>query len=113
MGGGKRFARALCAGVPAASLRHLCSEVGIHRGPQKHELRAFQVGSCSSPCDASYPGFLADPFCDHSPPVLTPTHRKDDERMQSKDRTEQEDSLGRGEDAWDAARILLGPLAFL
>ena len=53
MGGGKRVALALSVGVPAASLRHPCSEVGIHRGPQKDELRAFQVGSCSSPCDAS------------------------------------------------------------
>ena len=54
MGGGKCFALALCVGVPAASLCHPCSEVGIHRGPQQDELRAFQVGYCSSPCDASY-----------------------------------------------------------
>ena len=33
--------------------------------------------------------------------------------MQLKDPTEQEDSWGRREDACDAARILLGPLAFL
>ena len=54
MGGGKRFALALCVGIPAASLRHPRSEMGIHRGAHKDELRVFQVGSCSSPCDAFY-----------------------------------------------------------
>ena len=34
-------------------------------------------------------GSLADPFRDHPPLVLSPTHRKDDDRMQLKDPTEQ------------------------
>ena len=103
MGGDKRFALALCVGVPAASLRYPCSDAGVHREGRARSPPG-RILFESLRCILS--GSLADPFRDHPPPVLSPTHRKDDEKMQLKDPTEQEDSWGRVEDAWDAARIL-------